>query len=298
MATVEGDPSVASSNEWRYVNAMASIRRNLGKTLAAFVLVWLAGCATWVSLPTRPQLDQSVEVGQSAPIGFKDPAAEANRIASQANTIAYKQGIAASIGAVTGILTLLSAVAAAIYARVAAAESRRSADIAQQALVAGERAWLSVHVTPEGPLRFSQHGGLSLEIGVHIKNIGKTPALNVHTNVDEIHFGLVTPPERAGDFAKSKRVVDTTSSRLLLPDQQYVRPWVPSGEGATDEFPLYPVLVGCVTYQISPDGTLHQTAFAMMITRKDELGLLLHEPGMEVPQENLKFIHVAGAFAD
>ncbi|ONF96984.1 hypothetical protein [Sphingomonas jeddahensis] len=277
---------------------MAWIRKNLGKTLAAFVLVWLAGCATWVSLPTKPQLGQLAEGEQSVPIGFEDPAVQANRIASQANAIAYRQGIAASIGAVTGILTLLSAVAAAIYARAAAGESRRSADIAQQALVAGERAWISVHVTPEGPLKLLPHGGLSLEIGVHIKNIGKTPALNVYTDVDEIHLGLVNPPERAGAFAKSKRVVNTTASRLLLPDQQYVRLWIPGAEGATNEFPLFPVLVGCVTYQILPDGTLHQTAFAMMITRKDESELLSYEPGIEIPQEQLEFLHVAGAFAD
>lgn len=277
---------------------MAWIRENIGKTLAAFALLCLAGCATWVSLPTKPELGQLAEGGRSAPIGFEDPAVEANRIATQANAIAYRQGIAASIGAVTGILTLLSAVAAAIYARAAAGESRRSADIAQQALVAGERAWISVHVTPEGPLKFLPHGGLSLEIGVHIKNIGKTPALNVHTDVDEIHLGLVTPPERAGQFAKSKRVANTTASRLLLPDQQYVRHWIPAAEGATDEFPLFPVLVGCVTYQISPDGTLHQTAFSLMITRKDDSVSLLYRPGVEIPPECLEFIHVAGAFAD
>ena len=277
---------------------MAWTRTNLSKMFTALGLALLAGCATWMSLPPQPAATQIAGAEKSISTVAGDAASEANRIASEANLIAYRQGVAASIGAVTGILTLLSAMAAAIYARAAAAESRRSADIAQQSLVAGERAWISVHVTPNGPLKFLPDGGLSIEIAIHIKNIGKTPALNVHTDVDELHLGLVTPPETASEFAQAKRVVDTANSRLLLPDQEYVRLWVPGGEGATDEFPLFPVLVGCVTYQISPDRTLHQTSFSLMLTRKKDIASLLYRPGFEVPQGELHFIHVAGAFAD
>lgn len=129
--------------------------------------------------------------------------------------------------------------------------------------MAGERAWISVDVTPAGPLQFHPLGGLSLEIGVHIKNIGKTPALNVHTDVDDISLDLEPSAERLRAFANEKRVINTTASRLLLPDQQYERRWVPMANPKESDTVLFPSFSGTVTYQLSADSSLHQTSWGL-----------------------------------
>ena len=240
-------------------------------------------------------------VSAGAPLRGASPsellAAEANRLSAESILIAYRQSILAALGVLTSIVTLFSAIAAAIYAKAASAQARRSADIAQSALVASDRAWVSVEVMPVGPLHLHPVGGLSIEIGVRIKNIGKSPALNVHTNVDQISLDLLASAEHLRTFADTKRVINTSASRLLLPDQEYVRPWVAIGPIPDEAYPLFPIIVGTVTYQLSIDETLHQTSFSVTVARKDAKPLALG-CGEEIPSDELAFLPVAGAFAD
>jgi hypothetical protein len=43
---------------------------------------------------------------------------------------------------------------------------------------------------------------------------------------------------------------------------------------------------------------LHQTSFSLMLIRKDGVGSLLYRPGEDIPQNELEFMHLSGAFAD
>ncbi len=287
-------------------NIIHKLVKNGGRNLLIMIAAACsAGCAVWsnASNNTRTVLNrENKEIVAKAPEASVDDAAhlavEQNRLASEANDIARRQSGTADVAALTGILTLVAAAAAAIYAKYAAGESKRSADIAQQAFVASERAWISVDVTPEGPLKYEPHNGFSLEIGVHIRNLGKTPALNVHTDVAQISTDLKFSPDTPREFAISKRILNTSASRLLLPGQGYIRAWVPRANNVDESMPIFPVLYGCVTYQILPDESLHQTSFAMMITLKDGSLMSLLAMGVEVPQSDLELIHMSGAFAD
>jgi hypothetical protein len=195
-------------------------------------------------------------------------------LAERANEIAFSQAVFAGLGTFIGLLTLVAAVAAALYAKRAAVQARRSADIARDAFVAGERAWLNISLVLDQPPAFSRDGGVSAHVAVEISNIGKTPAINVHTNVD-ITLGFERAPGLLRDLAERSRYADLSNGRLLLPGASYHRPWAPSVDPleSRDEWghaSVTPVIVVCVTYQTLPDMALHQTAECFMVGLKSE----------------------------
>lgn len=225
--------------------------------------------------------------------------AEANELAAAANALSRWQAAAASIGALTGILALLSAIAAAIYAKNAATESKRNADIARDSLIASERAWLNVNVIPLGALQFHPAGTVDILIGVEITNVGKTPALNVHTHV-EMSLNYQQIPNLLKELASKQRHVNTKWSRLLLPAQSYVRRWGAGTELQHDDTGILPVIYGVVTYQLIRDGSLHQTAFAVMLSKRDPAGdstsLFMREK--YVAATDIVIEETTGGFAD
>ena len=197
----------------------------------------------------------------------------------------------ALIGTVIGGGTLFAAVAAAFYARHAAREAGRSADIASSAMVMSERAWITVELFADGDLTFDRTGGCGLFVFLRIKNIGRTPALNVHTGMDMIpmeqnHTGDVAA------FAAERRSRDQSSSRTLLPGDSYDRKWGLSLDDWTTS--PYATVIGCVTYETLPDQTIHQTAFCY-ITGRGEVGML---DGNDIPKDEVRFTVTTGGFAD
>lgn len=190
-------------------------------------------------------------------------------LAERANEIAFSQAVFAGIGTLIGFLTLVAAVAAALYAKRAAVQARRSADIARDAFIASERAWLNISLVLDEPPSFSRDGGVSARVAVKISNIGKTPAINVHTNVD-ITLGFQRAPDLLRDLAERSRYADPSNGRLLLPGAFYHRPWAPSVDPleSGEEWghaSVTLVIVVCVTYQTLPDMALHQTAECFMV---------------------------------
>ncbi|EGP07324.1 hypothetical protein CSIRO_3056 [Bradyrhizobiaceae bacterium SG-6C] len=77
---------------------------------------------------------------------------------------------------------------------------------------------------------------------------------------------------------KENRTKGGSNGRMVASNETYYRPWYPS---ADDTYParygldpggqrfLFPVLIGCVSYEILQDDEIHQTAFAFLIGRKD-----------------------------
>lgn len=192
---------------------------------------------------------------------------------------------------VVGAGTLVAAFLAARYAKHAANEAKRGADIAREALIASERAWLTVSLHPDGDLTFSKTGGCDLSVYLNIKNIGRTPALNVHISMTMVpmcqdHFDEVAA------YAAVQRARNTKWSRPLLPGDSYNRKW---GLGL-DDYTLspYATIFGCVTYKTLPDRELHQTAFCYIVGR-GEAGML---DGLDVPKDQVTFTVMSGGFAD
>lgn len=284
------------------------MRRHLSIFGIVMAVTALFAVAVWAlaprSTPPSASFTQAVLSQGAASPPDRRLQAEAIDVAQTANQISNRQALIAAIAAATGLATLLAAVLAALFARRAAVEARRSADIAHTALIAGERAWINVDLELTDPLVFERSGGVSAGVAVKITNIGKTLALNVHTHVD-LTLDHRNAPERVSRLAAEQRLENTTYSRNLLPSQSYLRPWYPTSHPSEfEEYSLggtvLPVVIGCVTYQIWPDLSLHQTSFCFMLSADDIPGEPsgMFGPDHLVPVQNTKVEMTTGGFAD
>jgi hypothetical protein len=73
---------------------------------------------------------------------------------------------------------------------------------------------------------------------------------------------------------RGNKVRDAYNGRLAAPNETYPRPWALSA--TTEEMyeygkrgGLFPIVIGCVTYEILQDDLIHQTAFAYSLALKD-----------------------------
>lgn len=230
--------------------------------------------------------------------------AEAVHQASASARYEYFQAASAMVGAVAGLFTTIAAVAAALYARNASAEARRTADLARDALVASDRAWINADLAQVENLTFAPDGTLSMSVNVRVQNIGKTPAMNVHTSV-QLVLDHNKAPSAIKELARHQRVEDITNSRILLPGDGYLRPWGPSahpceqGMDADQDWYL-PAVIGVVTYQTHPDMALRQTAFASFISLNDNdpsaTGLI--SVSKHIEDTSIQITTCSGGFAD
>jgi len=197
----------------------------------------------------------------------------------------------AVFGTALGTGTLMAAFFAARYAKRAASEARRAADIARDALIASERAWLTVELHPDSDLSFDRTGGCGLSVYLTIKNIGRTPALNVQTNMEMVAMRQ-NHVEEVAAHALRQRGPNRDWSRTLLPGDSYDRKWGLS----LDDYKTspYATIFGSVTYETLPDRALHQTTFCYIVGR-GEIGMLT---GEDIPIEEVHFTVTSGGFAD
>jgi len=109
-------------------------------------------------------------------LASNDSLAEAKRASDAAEAsviVAYEQTRIAAWGFSSGILTLLAAFAAALFAERAAHHTKRSANSAEQAL----RPWTTIEVEPESSVRWDDCGAW-FNILVKAYNHGNVPAVN------------------------------------------------------------------------------------------------------------------------
>lgn len=191
------------------------------------------------------------------------------------------------------LLTLVGLVITVHYARKAANAAIAAANAANDA----NRAWLAVKLKLGGDFCF-EPAGAAIFVEVEITNIGKTVAINAHTTVDMVmHSNDVSKQLKA--LADGDRKIDTSASRMVLPGESYDRPWFPSMDRSVVEAAqlgntIFPTIIGCVTYQVLPDLSLHQTAFRFDLSK----GNALIPFGENVPREQLEVHPGPGGFAD
>lgn len=230
--------------------------------------------------------------------------AQSLELSRQSTRYSYFQAVGAIVSALVGGLTMLAAIAAALYAKAAADEARRSAEIARNAFVASERAWVNADLIGVDDILFAPDGTISTSVEILIKNIGKTPALNVHTHVDII-FDHNKASELIKEIAHKQRIPNAEHSRLLLPGDEYLRPWGPSAHPIEQQFDvrqgfMLPAVIGVVSYQTHPDMAVRQTGFAKILSRNDDSGSFsgLITYGIDVPKEVVQIDATSGGFAD
>ena len=171
-------------------------------------------------------------------------------------------------------------------AEISANAARKSADIAEDTMVATERPWLNVRLRPGSDLQFDEHGGLII-IDFIIKNVGHSPAFNIYP------FGQILILSRQGTdlgaeqtkvfavgqnvFNNKRNLKDSSLGYVLFPTDEFSLSWpvtfsrkdIEEGYRMTKSKIIAPILFGCVFYRFAFDQSVHKTGFIVNINRLD-----------------------------
>ncbi|MGE4254432.1 MAG: hypothetical protein AB7E84_04370, partial [Xanthobacteraceae bacterium] len=106
-------------------------------------------------------------------------------------------------------------------ATVAAKQSKRSADAAEQAIVWTNRPWIEIDLRIAGPLKFERD---KIEISVvgTFKNIGRSPAIDLHFNFDlypDVLSAFNKLREAVRQVTNMPGVGPTSNGPVIFPDQ-------------------------------------------------------------------------------
>lgn len=152
------------------------------------------------------------------------------------------------------------------------AASEKQALITKDMLIGDQRAWIvtDLEIGAQGLHITEDH--IELDVQLKITNVGRTPAINAHTDI-EIVGDLLELPHLVRAFAAELNERDLFNGRFVAAGGSYVRPWYPSAsnnalskDGPQSDVTV--IVIGCVTYEILQDQDTHQTAFAYLLGRK------------------------------
>ena len=173
-----------------------------------------------------------------------------------------------------------------------ARDTRTSIDVAERALVAGERAWVRVDVRNNGSLFFDSNGNARLHLIFDLTNTGNSPATKVQINSyifleNVLNFAAFTPRNEYRKFCeiirrKGDMPIDEMLSYTLFPGEtkniphfininaqqinELMQTWkTPKGEELKH---FAPHLIGCISYHIPFDSRQHQTGFMYYLKRR------------------------------
>ena len=146
-------------------------------------------------------------------------------------------------------------------AAIAAAQAANQ--ISRDGIVADQRAWVKIgELQVDQEIVFDSEGETLVFVSVKVTNIGKTPALGIHTDMD-ILFEHLKAPEAVKNLGEKNKAVDNVHwTRILLPGDSYRRQWaltIKTPKDGSDH--VFPIVIGCTTYRITPDKSVHQTGF-------------------------------------
>ena len=132
----------------------------------------------------------------------------------------------------------------------------------------------------------------------------KHKKLNVHTAMDMI-FDYDAAPEAVRAIAERNRTVNEINwTRVALPNHPYRRRWMFTVEPPKRDVFVFPVIVGCITYRILPDKSIHQTGFVFHLFHcpvgdpHKFVGPLRYEPEIASRARQIGWDGGSGGFAD
>lgn len=214
------------------------------------------------------------------------------------------------------VLTLHATQDNLAVAHRSADESRRQADaalvqasIAQRALVASERPWLSVGLINNGPVSFDDRGA-HVELVWTVRNHGRIPAqeVNILSEVYPMSSGradysdfLLVQQKRFCDGSLQIPLGMSPNRETVFPGEDFIRgvsvvirPELLNDARAyiAPRTATLIAIVGCVTYTFPGSDRWHMTGFAYTLYRRDpqEASHLLPIPitGEVVPPDDLR----------
>lgn len=200
------------------------------------------------------------------------------------------------------ILSTIFAGWAAIAASSAARAAIRQAKISQDALIIDQRAWLNVNLLPAGDLEIFPTG-IQIFVQAFVKNIGRTPALDARSNIAVVHdMSLII--QKLKDLALENEKSVPFSGRMVLPGEEYGRPWAVTFEddlnSILEDGYISSFIVGVTTYKIINDDGYHHTGFAYSCERFSEDIRIWHPLRVDVgniPKSEIVFSAISGGFA-
>jgi len=171
-----------------------------------------------------------------------------------------------------------NAEAALTVTRDAAAASARSADAVRAALVAQQRPWVQVlAVELAADLAFDD-AGATMELAVRVKNVGRSPALDVRVEVEvrSTEGSLAAPiaepddlPVGAALFPAQEAVL---ARRVMLPaalrDEMRQRLGTDAGASVARGVPSPAYVVGAAFYGTSLEGARRRTEFSFALRHR------------------------------
>jgi hypothetical protein len=219
--------------------------------------------------------------------------------------LTYGQSLMALTGLILGGITMVAAIAAAVYARQAASETKRGANAAadaadaaaeanslnRQTLVADQRPWIKVGVTVAGPVVWG-HETCLISMSVAMENIGKTPAREVvvytractSSIIGEARGKLTIENNHVANQLQLAHWCETereSGGATIFPNERTEHKLdvgLTAGivmrnkkarerAGPTgDQLSIY--VVGCVDYRNAFDASIHQTGFIFDVFRE------------------------------
>lgn len=257
---------------------------------------------------TAPALP-AAQSGQDATKGLVKWTRE-QRLALWANIASSVNVVAALAAFVLLIQTLRVTQDTLVVSQRAGEETRRQADIAQEALIASSRPWIMLTDVKPSSLASDDEAGISFQINLSVKNVGHSPAQNVSVSSRLLIIDFDPPADQAmvsvcQDAREGPFVIP---GQVLFPDQsQSVQGDIPINASieaervwaartarinsihernmangkpqraeawaeALSKFPFYAPLsfVGCINYRSSDSKTLYQTSFRFDIAPKSD----------------------------
>ena len=188
---------------------------------------------------------------------------------------------------------------AAVDAARAAEEQVR---LSREALIAEERAWIFVEIAIESGFAISETE-ISIKVAVDVRNIGKTPALEVYTTLRLVPATQYGQDQIKALYAEVRGKKDHHPRGVLLAGEAYKRDWEVSlskadlGVVAGATGLASPALIGCVTYQLWPEKSVHQTGFFYDLFEDTEKGGVYLDRGSG-PAPSVLYAVRPGGFAD
>lgn len=160
--------------------------------------------------------------------------------------------------------------------------ARRSADVAEKALIAANRPWIKVDIQVGGPI-FYNVNGVNFTLKYILQNIGHSPATNVWVSPRAVYPILSEiEPRHLSPRDEMQKVISHLKTRppsplgfALFPNDIIIQDITVSI--SQDEIKrttqlieaIYPVIVGAVDYRIDFDEKSHQTGFTVEIRRSN-----------------------------
>lgn len=173
-------------------------------------------------------------------------------------------------------------------------EYKRSADAAERAIVAANRAWLKVDFSVVGPITF-ENEEVRIPLSCAVTNVGNSPATHVLLQPGMTDKGTTAARNLLEGLIRKARVRpnDEKLGFAVFSGDTVHQPFFMCSGGDTlrvaraEGGAFYPIVVGVVGYRIGLDDSVRVTGFMFAVGRKDTPRPFTddREEGKQLPRE-------------